>query len=97
MVEDTIRTIRETEKQAHEIVENARQESECIMKDAQERAEELREEIIKKAQDEAAAEIASARMAGAEKFIINIKTSYLLSLKCTWITVKCVRYRKTAE
>ena len=64
MVEDTIRTIRETEKQAHEIVENAR---ECIMKDAQERAEELREEIIKKAQDEAAAEIESARMAGAEK------------------------------
>lgn len=67
MVEDTIRTIRETEKQAHEIVENARHESECIMKDAQERAEELREEIIKKAQDEAAAEIESARMAGAEK------------------------------
>ena len=48
-------------------MENARQESECIMKDAQERAEELREEIIKKAQDEAAAEIESARMAGAEK------------------------------
>ena len=36
-------------------------------------------------------------MAGAEKFIINIKTSYLLSLKCTGITVKCVRYSKTAE
>ena len=65
MVEDTIRTIRDTEKQAHEIVEDARRESEHIMKDA--RAKELREEIIKKAQDEAAAEIESARMAGAEK------------------------------
>ena len=46
MVEDTIRTIRDTEKQAHEIVEDARRESEHIMKDAQERAKELREEII---------------------------------------------------
>ena len=42
MVEDTIRTIRDTEKQAHEIVEDARRESEHIMKDAQERAKEKR-------------------------------------------------------
>ena len=52
MVEETIRTIRETEKQAREIVENARQESGRIRKEAEERSGQIREEIIRNAREE---------------------------------------------
>lgn len=66
MVEETIRTVRETEKQAQEIVDNARLESERTMKAAKERSEDLREEILGKAYAEAAAEAEKAQQAGAE-------------------------------
>lgn len=66
MVEETIRTVRETEKQAQEIVDNARLESERTIKAAKERSEALREEILGKAYAEAAAEAEKAQQAGAE-------------------------------
>ena len=66
MVEETIRTVRETEKQAQEIVDNARLESERTIKAAKERSEALRAEILGKADAEAAAEAEKAQQAGAE-------------------------------
>lgn len=66
MVEETIRAIRETEKQADGIVENARRESERIRKEAEERSAKIREEIIKNAQAEAGDEAEKARLQGAE-------------------------------
>ena len=64
MVEETIRTIRETEKQAQEIVENARQESERIRKEAEERSGQIREEIIRNAREEAAEVMEQAHVSG---------------------------------
>ena len=75
MVEETIRTIRETEREAQEIVENARRESERIRKEAEERSAQIRDGIIRNAQDEAEAEDEKAHLAGAEKEI-SAKAGY---------------------
>ena len=75
MVEETIQAIRETEKQAHEIVENARRESECILNEAQERAAQIRDEIIQSAQAEASAQAEKAHLAG-EKAENSAKAGY---------------------
>lgn len=64
MVEETIRTIRETEKQAQEIVENARKESERIRKEAEERSGQIREEIIRNAREEAESVREQAHISG---------------------------------
>lgn len=66
MVEETIRTIRETEKQAREIVENARKESGRIRKEAEERSGQIREEIIRNAREEAETVMEQARVSGDE-------------------------------
>ena len=64
MVEETIRTIRETEKQAREIVENARKESGRIRKEAEERSGQIREEIIRNAREEAESVREQAHISG---------------------------------
>ena len=66
MVEETIRTIRETERQAQEIVGNAQRESERIRKEAEERSGQIREEIIRNAREEAAAVMEQAHVSGDE-------------------------------
>ena len=66
MVEETIRTIRETEKQAQEIVENACKESERIRKEAEERSGQIREEIIRNAREEAETVMEQANVSGDE-------------------------------
>ena len=66
MVEETIRTIRETEKQAREIVENARKESGRIRKEAEERSGQIREEIIRNAREEAETVMEQAHVSGDE-------------------------------
>lgn len=66
MVEETIRTIRETEKQAQEIVENACKESERIRKEAEERSGQIREEIIRNAREEAETVMEQAHVSGDE-------------------------------
>ena len=55
MVEETIRTIRETERQAQKIVEDAQAERERILAEAAERSGQIRDEIIGKAKAEAKA------------------------------------------
>ena len=66
MVEETIRTIRETEKQAQEIVENACKESERIRKEAEERSGQIREEIIRNVREEAETVMEQAHVSGDE-------------------------------
>ena len=66
MVEETIRTIRETEKQAQEIVENACKESGRIRKEAEERSGQIREEIIRNAREEAETVMEQAHVSGDE-------------------------------
>lgn len=66
MVEETIQTIRKTERQAQDIIENARQESERIRKEAEEHCAQVRDEIIRNAREEAEAEAGQARAAGEE-------------------------------
>lgn len=66
MVEETIQTIRETERQAQEIVESARRESDRIMKEAEERSGMIRNEVVRSAQEEAKAIADKARLAGTE-------------------------------
>ena len=66
MVEETIRTIRETEIQAQEIVENACKESERIRKEAEERSGQIREEIIRNAREEAETVMEQANVSGDE-------------------------------
>ena len=46
MVEETIRTIRETERQAQKIVEDAQAERERILAEAKERSGQIRDEIL---------------------------------------------------
>lgn len=67
MVEDTIRTIRETEREAQEIVENARLESERIAQEAKERCGQIRGELLEKAAEEARTEAEQSRRAGEER------------------------------
>lgn len=64
MVEETIRTIRETERQAQKILEDAQAESERILADAKTRSEQIRDEIIQKAQAEAKIKAEQAEAAG---------------------------------
>lgn len=68
MVEDTIRTIRETEKKADQIVEEAGRQGERLLAEAEEKAAELKEEAVRKAKKEAkaAAKTAEAKAAEAE-------------------------------
>lgn len=69
MVEETIQTIRETEKKAEEIVKEAGRERERLLAEAKEKAADLKEEVIRKAQKAAEASAAEAKekAAGAEK------------------------------
>ena len=60
MVEETIRTIRETERQAQKIVEDAQAERERILAEAEERSGQIRDEIIGKAKAEAKAKAEQA-------------------------------------
>ena len=60
MVEETIRTIRETERQAQKIVEDAQAERERILAEAKERSGQIRDEIIGKAKAEAKAKAEQA-------------------------------------
>ena len=64
MVEETIRTIRETERQAQKIVEDAQAERERILAEAAERSGQIRDEIIGKAKAEAKAKAEQAEEAG---------------------------------
>jgi vacuolar-type H+-ATPase subunit H len=64
MVEETIRTIRETERQAQKIVEDAQAERERILAEAKERSGQIRDEIIGKAKAEAKAKAEQAEEAG---------------------------------
>ena len=66
MVEETIRTIRETERQAQEIVGNAQRESERIRKEAEERSGQIKDGIIRNASEEAEAVMEQARISGEE-------------------------------
>ena len=61
MVEETIRTIRETERQAQKIVEDAQAERERILAEAAERSGQSREEIIGKAKAGAKAQEKKAK------------------------------------
>ena len=63
MVEETIRTIRETERQAQKIVEDAQAERERILAEAAERSGQIRDEIIGKAKAEAKAKEKQAKEA----------------------------------
>lgn len=53
MVEETIRSIRETEQKADAIVKEANEKKEQIMKDAQTAADELRRKLLEEATDNA--------------------------------------------
>ena len=64
MVEETIRMIRETERQAQKIVEDAQAERERILAEAKERSGQIRDEIIGKAKAEAKAKAEQAEEAG---------------------------------
>lgn len=66
MVEETIRTIRETERQAQKIVEDAQAERERILAEAKERSGQIRDEIIEKAKAEANAKAKQAEEAAGE-------------------------------
>ena len=55
MVEETIRTIRETEKKADQIVEEAGRQGEKLLAEAEEKAVGLKEEAVRKAKKEAEA------------------------------------------
>ena len=66
MVEETIRTIREAEKQADEIVKRAEEESGSILAEAKEKASALKEEAVQKARESAAAVTAEAQTKAAE-------------------------------
>ena len=68
MVEETIRTIRETEKKADQIVEEAGRQGEKLLAEAEEKAVGLKEEAVRKAKKEAeaAAETEEAKAAEAE-------------------------------
>ena len=66
MVEETIRTIRETERQAQKIVEDAQAERERILAEAKERSGQIRDEIIGKAKAEAKAKAEQAEEAAGK-------------------------------
>ena len=68
MVEETIRTIRETEKKADQIVEESGRQGEKLLAEAEEKAVGLKEEAVRKAKKEAeaAAETEEAKAAEAE-------------------------------
>lgn len=66
MVEETIRTIRETERQAQKIVEDAQAERERILAEAKERSGQIRDEIIGKAKAEAKAKAEQAEKAAGK-------------------------------
>ena len=66
MVEETIRTIRETERQAQKIVEDAQAERERILAEAGERSGQIRDEIIGKAKAEAKAKAEQAEEAAGK-------------------------------
>ena len=66
MVEETIQTIRETEKKAEEIVKEAGRERERLLAEAKEKAADLKEEVIRKAQKAAEASAAEAKEKAAE-------------------------------
>ena len=55
MVQETIRSIRETEEQADEIVRQAEQKSREIFEEAEKRAADISEEILREARTEALA------------------------------------------
>lgn len=64
MVEETIRTIRETERQAQKIVEDAQAERERILAEAKTRSGQIRDEIIGKALAEAKSKAEQAERDG---------------------------------
>ena len=67
MVEETIRTIRETERQAQKIVEDAQAERERILAEAGERSGQIWDEIIGKAKAEAKAKAEQAEAAAGKQ------------------------------
>ena len=91
MVEDTIRSIRETEEQADEIVREAEQKSREILAKAEKRAEKASEEILSRAKSEALMTAEQAKTGGersvedaeaeTEKVVRVLKESALLREK----------------
>ena len=53
MVEETIRTIKETENQADEIVKSAQEKSRTILEEAREEADRQKKEILQNASERA--------------------------------------------
>ena len=87
MVEETIRSIRETEKKADEMVKAAQEKSREMMDDAKAQASSTAEAILKDARDkalevserakEAGKQAEAAALAETEKEAQNLKTSAL--------------------